>query len=327
MKLPQRRQFMHLAAGVAAMPAVSRIAWAQAYPARPVRVIVPYAAGGPTDVFARLATPRLGERLGKQFYVENIPGGSANIGTGQAAKATPDGHTMLITTSSFVINPSFFDKVPYDPRKDFDPVILAIVSTNVLVVNSSVPATTVKELVALIRANPGKYSFASTGVGQPSSLAAESLRLSLGLNIVQVPYNGGGPATAAVVAGHTPIAIAALAAAAPHIQAGTLRALAVMNKTRSQGLPDVPTIAEAGYPETKGDSWLGVFMPARTPKPIITLLNREIAGILTLADMKDSLPALGFEPVTNTPEEFADQIKEDFEIWGKLIRTAHLREK
>src|SRR6516165_6018195 len=205
----QRRQFLHLAAGAAALPAVSRIARAQAYPTRPVRVIVPYAAGGPTDVFARLATPRLGERLGKQFYVENIPGGSANIGTGQAAKATPDGHTMLITTSSFVINPSFFDKVPYDPRKDFEPVILAVVSTNVLVVNSSVPATTVKELVALIRANLGKYSFASTGVGQPSTLAGESLRLSLGLNIVLVPYNGGGPATAAVVAGHTPITIAA----------------------------------------------------------------------------------------------------------------------
>jgi len=177
------------------------------------------------------------------------------------------------------------------------------------------------------KSSPGKYSFASTGVGQSTTLAGESLRLSLGLNIVQVPYNGGGPATAAVVAGHTPVAIVGLAAAAPHIQAGSLRALAVMNKARSQGLPDAPTIAEAGYPETKGDSWVGVFMPARTPKPIITLLNREIASILTLADMKDSLPALGFEPVTNTPEEFADRIKEDFEAWGKLIRTAHLREK
>jgi tripartite-type tricarboxylate transporter receptor subunit TctC len=144
---------------------------------------------------------------------------------------------------------------------------------------------------------------------------------------VQVPYNGGGPATAAVVAGHTPIAIAALAAAAPHIQAGSLRALAVMNKARSQSLPDVPTIAEAGYPETKGDSWLGVFVPARTPKPIVTLLNREIASFVTLMDMRDRLAALGFEPVANTPEEFADRINEDFETWGKLIRTAHLREK
>jgi tripartite-type tricarboxylate transporter receptor subunit TctC len=320
-----RRQFLHLAAGAAAMPAVSRIACAQTYPTRPVRVIVPFAAGGPTDVFARLATPRLGERLGKQFYVENIPGGSANIGTGQAAKATPDGHTVLITTSSFVVNPSFFDKVPYDPRKDFEPVILAVVSTNVLVVNSSMPATTVKELVALIRANPGKYSYASTGVGQPSTLAGESLRLSLGLNIVQVPYNGGGPATAAVVAGHSPIAIAALAAAAPHIQAGSLRALAVMNRARSLGLPAVPTIAEAGYPEIKGDSWVGVLMPAGTPRQIVTLLNREIASFVTLMDMNDRLTALGFEPVANTPEEFADRIKDDFQTWGKLIRAANLK--
>jgi tripartite-type tricarboxylate transporter receptor subunit TctC len=324
MKL-QRRYFLHLAAGAAALPVASRIARAQTYPTRPVRVIVPFAAGGPTDVFARLATPRLGERLGKQFYVENIPGGSANIGTGQAARAAPDGYTMLMTTSSFVVNPSFFHKVPYDPHKDFEPVILAVASTNVLVVNSSVPATTVRELVALIRANPGKYSFASTGVGQPSALAGESLRLSLGLHIVQVPYNGGGPATAAVVAGHTPIAIAALAAAAPHIQAGNLRALAVMSKTRSLGLPAVPTIAEAGYPEIKGDSWLGVLMPAGTPRQIVTLLNREIASFVTLMEMKDRLAALGFEPVANTPEEFADRIKDDFETWGKLIRATNLK--
>jgi tripartite-type tricarboxylate transporter receptor subunit TctC len=324
MQLP-RRQFLHLAAGAAAVPVLSRIASAQAYPTRPVRVIVPYAPGGPTDVFARLATQRLAERLGKQFYVENIPGAGANIGTGQAAKATPDGHTMLMTTGSFVINPSFFEKVPYDPHKDFEPVILAVVSTNVLVINSSVPATTVKELVALIRANPGKYTFASTGGGQPSTLAGESLRLSLSLDIVQVPYNGGGPATAAVVAGHTPITIAALAAAAPHIQAGNLRALAVMNKTRSLGLPAVPTIAEAGYPEIKGDSWVGVLMPAGTPKQIVNLLNREIASFVTLADMKDRFAALGFEPVMNTPEDFADRINEDFEAWGKLIRAANLK--
>jgi tripartite-type tricarboxylate transporter receptor subunit TctC len=322
----QRRKFLGLAAGAATMPAVSLIAWAQTYPMRPVRVIVPYAAGGPTDVFARLATQRLSERLGKQFYVENIPGGGANIGTGQAAKAAPDGHTILVTTNSFVINPSFFDKVPYDPQKDFEPVILAVASTNVLVVNASVVATTAKELIDLIRANPGKYTFASTGTGQVSYLAGESLRLSQGLDIVQVPYNGGGPATAAVVAGHTPITIVALAAAAPNIQAGKLRALAVMSKTRSQGLPSVPTIAEAGYPEIKGDGWLGVFVPARTPKPIIAVLSREIASIVTLT-VKDKLPALGFEPVANTPEEFADRIKEDFETWGKLIRTAHLREK
>jgi tripartite-type tricarboxylate transporter receptor subunit TctC len=324
MEIP-RRQFLHLAADAAALPAISRIARAQAYPMRPVRIIVPFAAGGPTDVFARLAAKRLSERLGKQFYVDNIPGAGANIGTGQAAKAAPDGHTMLITTSSFVINPSFFDKVPYDPYRDFEPVTLAVDSTNVLMVNSSAPVTTVRELVALIRANPGKYSFASPGAGQATHLAEESLRLSLGLDVVLVPYNGGGPATAALVAGHNPIGIAALAPAAPHIQAGTLRVLAVMSKTRSESLPAVPTIAEAGYPEVKGDSWLGVFMPAGTPKQIISLVNREIAIFVTLTDIKGRLAALGFEPVVNTPEEFADRIKEDFEAWGKLIRAAHLK--
>ena len=232
---------------------------------------------------------------------------------------------MLMTVNSFVIGPSFFDKVPYDPYKDFEPVTLAVDSTNVLVVNSSVPATTVKELIALIRANPGKYNFASAGGGTPSYLAGESLRLSLGLDIVQVPYGGGGPAIAAVVAGHAPISFAALAPAAPHIQAGNLRALAVMSKTRAQSLPAVPTIAEAGYPEIKGDAWVGVFVPAGTPKQIVDLLNREIARIVTLTDMKDRLVALGFEPVVNTPEEFADRIKEDFETWGKLIRAIALK--
>jgi len=324
MRLP-RRHFLHLAATACAFPTVSRLARAQAYPTRPVRVIVPFAAGGPTDVFARLVSQKLGERFGKQFYVENIPGAGANIGTGQAAKATPDGHTMLITVNSFVINPSFFEKVPYDPYKDFEPVTLAVDSTNVLVVNPSVPARTVKEIVALIRANPGKYTFASTGGGQVAHLAGEGLRLSQGLDIVPVPYNGGGPATAAVVAGHTPIAIVALAAAAPHIQSGNLRALAVMSKTRSQGLPAVPTISEAGYPEIKGDSWVGVLVPAGTPKPIINLLNREIASIVTLTDMKDRLPGLGFGPIANTPEEFAQRIKEDFGTWRNLIRAANLK--
>jgi tripartite-type tricarboxylate transporter receptor subunit TctC len=232
---------------------------------------------------------------------------------------------MLVTVNSFVISPSFFDKVPYDPYKDFEPVTLAVDSTNVLVVNSSVPAKTVKELIALIRANPGKYNFASGGAGGPSHLAGESLRLSLGLDIVQVPYNGGGPATAAVIAGHAPISFVALAAAAPHIQAGSLRALAVMNKTRSRSLPAVPTIAEAGYPEIKGDVWVGVLMPAGTPRQIVTLLNREITRIVTLTDMKDRLAELGFEPVVNTPEEFADRIKDDFEAWGKVIRAADLK--
>jgi tripartite-type tricarboxylate transporter receptor subunit TctC len=199
MKLP-RRNFLHLAAGAAALPAISRVARAQAYPERAVRVIVPFPPGGATDVFSRLAAQKLTERLGKQFYVDNIGGAGGNIGMGQAAKARPDGYTILLAFSSYVTNPNLFNKIPYDPYKDFEPVTLAVVSTTVLSVNPSVPAKTVENLVALIRASPGKYSFATGGVGTQPHLAGEQFRLSLGLDLVHVPFSGGGPAVASVVA-------------------------------------------------------------------------------------------------------------------------------
>jgi tripartite-type tricarboxylate transporter receptor subunit TctC len=277
MKLP-RRQFLHLAAGAAGLPAVSRIAWSQTYPTRPVRAIVAFAPGGVTDTFARLMAQKLGEHLGKQFYVENITGATGNIGTGQAAKATPDGYTLLFAFSSYVVNPTLFDKVPYDPYKDFEPVTLAVTSTTVLTVHSSVPAKTVKDLVALIRASTGKYSYSSAGAGTQAHLAGEQFRLSLGLDLVHVPYNGGGPAIAAVVGGHTPIGFSSPAASIPQIKEGNVRALAITSKGRSQILPDVPTMAEAGYPEIEGDSWVGVLVPAGTPKDIISLLNREVVN-------------------------------------------------
>ena len=188
MKLP-RRKFLRLAGGAAALPAVSRFAWAQAYPTRPVRMIVPFGPGGPTDAAARLLGQKLSEYLGQQFYIENVPGASANIGTGRGAKAAPDGYTLLVVPANIIINPAFFEKVPYDPYKDFEPVSLAVTLTSVLTVHPSVPATTVKDLVALIRANPGKYNFASPGLGTPSHLLGEQFRLSLGLDLLHVPFN------------------------------------------------------------------------------------------------------------------------------------------
>ena len=324
MKL-HRRQFLHLGAGTAALPAMSRMARAQTYPSRAVRVIVPYAPGGVTDVVARLIAQKLSEHLGKQFFVENVAGATGNIGTSQAAKAAPDGYTILVAFSSYVVNPTLFDKIPYDPYKDLDPVTLATTSTTVLVVNPSVPAQTVKDLVALVRANPGKYSYSSAGTGTQSHLSGEQFRLSLGLDLVHVPFNGGGPAIASVVAGHTPVGFNSPTASVEQIKGGTVRALGVTGERRSQSMPEVPTMGEGGYPDIKGDSWVGVLVPAGTPKEIVTLLNREIAKILTLPDMKERLVTLGCDAVASTPEEFSQRIKTEIETWGKVIRAANIK--
>jgi len=324
MTLP-RRQFLHLAAGAAALPAVSRIARAQTYPSRPVRAVVAFAPGGVTDTFARLMAQKLTEQLGKQVYVENIAGASGNIGTGQVAKAAPDGYTILFAFSSHVVNPTLFARVPYDPIKDFDPVTLAVASTTVLTVNPSVPAKTVKELVDLIKANPGKYSFGSAGAGTQAHLAGEQFRLSLGLDLVHVPFGGGGPAVAAVVAGHTPISFVSPQAAMQHVREGTVRALAVTSKTRSQIFPNVPTMAEAGYPEIEGDGWVGILVPAGTPAEIIAILYRDSAKILAQPDMKERLAALGYDVVASTPKEFAARIAVEIEMWAKVIRAANIK--
>ena len=321
----KRRQFLHLAAGAAAGLAAPATASAQNYPARPVRAVVAFAPGGTTDTFARIMAQKLGETLGRQFYVENIPGATGNIGTGQVAKAAPDGYTLLFAFSSYVVNPTLFDKIPYDPLKDFDPVTLAVTSTTVLTVNPAVPVTTVKDLVALIKANPGKYSYSSAGAGTQAHLAGEQFRLSLGLDLVHVPYSGGSPAIAAVVAGHTPIGFSSPAASLPQIKDGNVRALDITRKTRSQIMPAVPTMVEAGYPDIEGDSWVGVLAPAGTPKDIIALLHREIARILRLPDMQARLMELGYDLVGTTPEEFSSRIKFEIDTWAKVIRAANIK--
>jgi len=325
LKLPHRRQLLHLAAGAAALPAASRIARAQSYPSRPVRVIVPFGVGGPTDIFARVIAQRLSENLGRQFYVENIGGGGGNIGYAQTAKGAPDGHTLLVTSNSYVINPVFFDKVPYDPYKDFDPVTVAVALTVVLSVNPSVPAKTVAELVSLIKTNPGKYNFASGGTATQSHLSGEQFRVALGLDLVHVPFKSGGDSTASVVAGHTTMTFGSPAQAVQSIRDGSLRALSVASKARSQLLPDIPTMAEAGYPELEGENWMGVLVPAKTPKDIVTLLHREIVKSIASPEMKERLAALGFDPVGGTPEEFTARIKGETVTWGKVIRAANIK--
>jgi len=321
---PPRRRFLHLLAGAAAFSAASG-ARAQTWPARPVRVIVPFQPGGSTDIFARLAAQKLTEHFGKQFYIENIAGATGNVGTAQAARAAPDGHTLLIAFSSYVVNPTLFAKLPFDPDKDLAPVTLAVSAPNVLTVNPSLPARNLSELVALIKSNPGKYTYTSGGVGTQGHLLGEMLRLSQALDIVHVPFNGAAPAIASAMAGHTPTAWSTVASAAQALETGQLRPLALASKTRSRLLSDVPTTAEAGYPDIQGDSWVGLLAPAGTPNEIIGAVQREIAGIMALPDVKERLPTLGFEAVASTPEEFAIRIKVETEMWGKVIRAANIK--
>jgi tripartite-type tricarboxylate transporter receptor subunit TctC len=324
MRLPRRR-LLHFAAGIAALPALSRLARAQSYPARTVRVIVPYSPGGPTDVCARLIAQKLSDRLGKQFYVEDITGAGGNIGTGQAARTAPDGYTILITVNSYVINPTLYDKVPYDPLKDFETVTQVAIFQSAMFVHPSVPARTVAELVALIKANPNKYSFASPGFGTPSHLLGEQFRVTANVDLVHVPYGGSGSAVTSVVGANPPIGFAALSAALPFIQDGQLRALAVMSQHRSQALPDLPTIAEAGYPDLDGDAWVGVLVPAGAPNDVTARLHQEIVNIIDEPDTKERLAALGLEPVGNSPEQFSAQLKVEMAKWTKIIRAANVR--
>jgi tripartite-type tricarboxylate transporter receptor subunit TctC len=321
-----RRQFLSFAGTAVATALVPRIAAAQAYPARPVRAIVPYAPAGPSDVTGRLIAQKLSERLGKQFFVENIAGAGANIGMGRAAQAAPDGYTMLVTFFSYAVNPVLYDKVPYDPFKSFDPVTLATSTTILLAVNPSVPARTAEDLIALIKSNPGKYTYASGGgFGSPAHLVGEQFRLSFGLDLLHVPFNGASLAVGSTLAGHTPITFTAPTPAIALVREGKLRGLAMMSKARLQALPDVPTIADAGYPGMECENWGGVVVPAGTSKEIIGLLNREIVEIIKLPDTKEYLKTLGLDPVGSTPEEFAEVIRADFEKWGKVIRLANIK--
>ncbi len=325
MKLP-RRTFLHLAAAAAVAPAVSRIALAQDYPSRPVRVIVPFAPGGQTDVVARLIAQKLSDRLGKQFYIENAAGAGGNIGMGRAVQAAPDGYTIVfIDAIAFAANPSLYSKVPYDAATDFDAVAIGATTMQVLAVNPSVPAQTVQELVALIKANPGRYNYGSAGVGTGAHLTGELFRTSLKLDLVHVPYGGGGPAIAAAVAGHTPLSFGSAAATIPQHQDGKLRALAVGGKNRLKGLPSIPTFREAGYPEVVCDAVVGVLAPAKTPKEIVTLLNREIAAAVAPPDVQERLVSLGFETATATPQELAAFLKAEIPKWAEVIRTAGIK--
>ncbi|CAN7756174.1 tripartite tricarboxylate transporter substrate binding protein [Bradyrhizobium sp. LjRoot220] len=297
----------------------------QSYPNRPVRVVVGFPAGGPTDVIARLVSQKLTDALGQQFFVENIGGAGGNTASGLVARASPDGYTVMVVSTGFVVNPSLYAKVPYDAVKDFAPVTLVAVSPNVVVVNPSVPARSLPELVQLIRDNPDRYGFAGPGVGSTPHLGGELFRLAFGLDLVHVPFTGAAPAIQSTVGGHTPIAFTALPPALAAVQAGQLRALGVAASERVTQLPDVPTFAEQGIKDQEADTITGVLAPAGTPKEIVGLLYREIAKAVGRADVRERLTVLGFKPVANKPEEFATRIRLEMEKWSKVVRDAKLR--
>ena len=320
-----RRRFLRLAAAAAGLPLAARMTAAQAYPTRPVRIIVPFTAGGPATVMAHLIAQPLSESWGQSFYVENLPTGASNVGSATAAKSPPDGYTLLVVTPSFVINPSLYAKLAYDPIRDFTPVILAVASPHVLLVNPSFPAKTVKELVALAKANPGKYSYASAGTGQSAQLAAELFKLAFGLDIVHVPFNGGAPAVNSTMGGHTQMAFNALPSAAALIKEGKLRALAVTSRERAPEFPDVPTLAEAGAPGQESLYFQGIVAPAGTPKDIVDQLYREIEKILARPEVKERLAAIGFGVTIGSPEEFQVQLKAEAARWAKVIRDANIK--
>jgi tripartite-type tricarboxylate transporter receptor subunit TctC len=298
---------------------------APSYPTRQVRVIVPYPAGGPTDVMARLVAQHLSESLGQNFFVENLTGASGVVGTGTAANSPGDGHTILFVTNDFAVAPTVSSKVPYDALKSFAPVSIAAASPQVVVVHPSFPAKNMQELIAVAKASPGKYNYAALGIGFGQLSSERLFRLGLGLDVVRVPFPGAAPIITSTLAGHTPIAFLGLPPAAPHIKEGTLRALAVTSAKRSPVFPNVPTMDESGVRDQQSELIIGVLVPAATPKPIVDLLQRQIARIVALPDVKERLDALGFAPVASTAEAYATQIKADIETWSKVVREANIK--
>jgi tripartite-type tricarboxylate transporter receptor subunit TctC len=300
-------------------------ALAQPYPSKPVRMIVPFAAGGPTDVIARVVAQKLSETWGQQVVTENMPGAGGNTGIATAAKAPADGYTILVVSTGFLVNPSMYARVPYDPIKDFSPITLVASSPNVVFVNPAVPAATLKDLIDVIRANPGKYSFSQPATGSTPHLAGELFKLRYAPDLVMVPFPGAAPAVSSTLGGHTPIGFTALPPAMTNIREGKLRGLALLAAKRSPFLPDLPTNAEAGVPDLESDTLTGIVAPAGTPRELIDKWRSAIAKLVAEPDVKQRLEALGFVPVVNLPEEFGERIKAEIARWGKVVRDAHIR--
>ena len=314
------------AALLLATPAFAQGTGPGGWPNKPVKIIVPFAPAGPTDIAARLVAQKMSDNLKQQFFIENQAGAGGNLGMGNAAKSPPDGYTILFVSSSYVVNPSLYDKVPYDPYKDFIPLTVAATAANVLLVNPAVlPVKTPKELAEHVKANPGKYTFASAGTGTTPHLSGELFKLTFKLDTVHVPFGGAGPAIQSIVAGHTPLAFTSLPPAVPFIKDGKLRALAVANKTRVAILPDVPTLAQSGIPDQEADTFQAVLVPAGVPKELASFIYQEVVKAVKSPDVTAKMEQLGLEIICNTPEQFTQQIKFEIDKWAKVIRDANIK--
>jgi tripartite-type tricarboxylate transporter receptor subunit TctC len=323
MKLPRRR-FLHLAAGAAALPALSRIARAQTYPSRPVRWVVPFPPGGVTDIVARLISQWLSERLGQPFVIENRPGAGGNIGAEAVVKAAPDGYTLYLSSSPNAISATLYDNLNFNFIRDIAPVASISISPLVMEVNPSVPAKTVPEFVAYAKANSGKLNMASNGNGTTSHLAGELFKMMTGINMLHVPYRGAAPALTDLIGGQVQVMFDVMASSIEHIRAGKLRALAVTTATRSEALPDVPNVGEF-LPGFEASAWQGVGVPKNTPTEIVDRLNKEMNAALADPKIKARLADLGSSVFSSSPADFGRFIAAETEKWGKVIRTANIK--
>lgn len=307
----------------AAVPALAQAP--DVYPSKPIRFILPFPPGGGTDILGRLISERLAAALGQPVVIENRGGAGGNVGAEAAAKSAPDGYAIVLVAPSLAISPSLYSKLNYDPVKDFAPISLVATVPNVMVTHPSVPAQTLAEFIALARTKPGGMNFGSGGSGTSNHLAGELFNIVAGVKLVHVPYKGVNLAMNDVLGGQVQLVVIGIPAAAPHIRAGRLRALAVVAPQRSPSLPDVPTVAEAGLPNFEVSTWYGVLAPAGTPRAIINRLNTELVKIMQVPELKERLAAMATDPVTSTPEEFAELIKQEISRWAKVVREAGLK--
>jgi len=299
--------------------------WAQGYPAKPVRVVVPSSPGGGTDIIARIVAPDLSKRLGQQFVIDNRPGAGTMIGIEIVAKAPADGYALLMTPSTLAINSALYKKVPYDPVRDFAPITELISSPSIIVVHPSVPAKTIKELIVFARAHPGQMNYASAGAGTYPHMTMELFQSMAKVKMVHIPYKGTGPAMIDMLAGNTAVMAGTILSVMPQVRAGRLRALGISSEKRSPVAPEIPTVSEAGLPGFEAVQWYGFLAPARTPREIITRLHAETARILQQPETKERFASDGADPVGNTPEEFARFIQNELVKWAKVARGAGIQ--